>query len=174
MFVDTAKVSLKAGKGGDGAVSFRHEIYVPKGGPDGGDGGRGGDIVFRADRNTNTLIDFRFTPILTAENGKNGAGQRAAGRSGRDLVVDVPVGTVVYKLTDSPDEGSFATTGANDRELARNDGPSDRCPSGTIRELIADLTEDGQTAIIAHGGAGGFQYSAGTSDCRSRRAWRRV
>ena len=156
MFVDTAKVSLKAGKGGDGAVSFRHEIYVPKGGPDGGDGGRGGDIVFRADRNTNTLIDFRFTPILTAENGKNGAGQRAAGRSGRDLVVDVPVGTVVYKLTDSPDEGSFATTGANDRELARNDGPSDRCPSGTIRELIADLTEDGQTAIIAHGGAGGF------------------
>ena len=125
MFVDTAKVSLKAGKGGDGAVSFRHEIYIPKGGPDGGDGGRGGNIVFRADRNTNTLVDFRFTPILTAENGKNGAGQRAAGRSGRDLIVDVPVGTVVYRV-------------------------------GTDRELIADLTQDGQAAIIAHGGAGGF------------------
>ena len=61
MFVDTAKVSLKAGKGGDGAVSFRREIYIPKGGPDGGDGGKGGDIIFRADKDTNTLIDFRFT-----------------------------------------------------------------------------------------------------------------
>lgn len=98
MFVDVAKVSLKAGKGGNGAVSFRHEIYIPKGGPDGGDGGRGGSIIFRADRNTNTLIDFRFTPILTAEDGKNGSGQRAAGRSGKDLIVDVPVGTCVYKI----------------------------------------------------------------------------
>lgn len=97
MFVDKAKVSLKAGKGGDGAVSFRREIYIPKGGPDGGDGGKGGDIVFRADKNTNTLIDFRFTPILTAEDGKNGSGTRSAGRSGKDLIVDVPVGTVVYK-----------------------------------------------------------------------------
>ena len=97
MFVDTAKVSLKAGKGGNGAVSFRHEIYIPKGGPDGGDGGKGGDIVFRADKDTNTLIDFRFTPILTAEDGKNGSGQRSAGRSGKDLIVEVPVGTVVKK-----------------------------------------------------------------------------
>ena len=97
MFVDTAKVNLKAGKGGDGAVSFRHEIYIPKGGPDGGDGGRGGNIVFKADRNTNTLVDFRFTPILTAENGKNGAGQRSAGRSGKDLIIDVPIGTIVKK-----------------------------------------------------------------------------
>ena len=100
MFVDKAKVSLKAGKGGDGAVSFRHEIYIPKGGPDGGDGGKGGDIIFRADRNTNTLIDFRFTPILTAEDGKNGSGQRSAGRSGKNLIIDVPVGTVVYKNGD--------------------------------------------------------------------------
>ena len=72
MFVDTAKVKLQAGKGGDGAVSFRHEIYIPKGGPDGGDGGKGGSIIFRADKDTNTLIDFRYTPILEAENGKNG------------------------------------------------------------------------------------------------------
>ena len=77
MFIDTAKVSLQAGKGGNGAVSFRREIYIPKGGPDGGDGGRGGDIIFRADKNTNTLIDFRFTPILTAEDGKNGSGTRS-------------------------------------------------------------------------------------------------
>jgi GTPase len=97
MFTDTAKVSLKAGKGGDGAVSFRHEIYIPKGGPDGGDGGKGGSIIFRADEGTNTLIDFRFTPILTAEDGKNGSGQRSAGRSGKNLVVEVPIGTVVKK-----------------------------------------------------------------------------
>lgn len=122
MFVDIAKVSLKAGDGGNGAVSFRREIYIPKGGPDGGDGGRGGNIIFKADKDTNTLIDFRFTPILTAENGKNGAGQRAAGRSGKDLIVEVPIGTVVRK-------------------------------NG---EVIADLTADGQEAIIAKGGDGGF------------------
>lgn len=156
MFVDIAKVSLKAGKGGNGAVSFRREIYIPKGGPDGGDGGKGGDIIFRADRNTNTLIDFRFTPILTAEDGKNGSGQRSAGRSGKDLVIDVPVGTCVYKLTFDPNEGSFATTGANDREPTRNDGMGDRCPSGAKRELVADLTRDGQIAVIARGGSGGF------------------
>ena len=122
MFVDTAKVSLKAGDGGNGAVSFRREIYIPKGGPDGGDGGKGGDIIFRADKDTNTLVDFRFTPILTAENGKNGAGQRAAGRSGKNLIVEVPIGTVV-----------------------RRDG-----------QILADLTADGQEAIIAKGGDGGF------------------
>lgn len=129
MFVDTAKVSLKAGKGGDGAVSFRREIYIPKGGPDGGDGGKGGDIIFRADKDTNTLIDFRFTPILEAENGKNGSGSRSAGRSGKDLIVEVPIGTVIYRL---------------ERD------------SGLSRILIADLTEDGQEAIIAKGGDGGF------------------
>lgn len=97
MFVDTAKVKLSAGKGGDGAVSFRHEIYIPKGGPDGGDGGRGGSIIFRADKDTNTLLDFRYNPELKAENGKNGSGTRSSGRSGKDLIVEVPIGTVVKK-----------------------------------------------------------------------------
>lgn len=97
MFVDTAKVKLKAGKGGDGAVSFRHEIYIPKGGPDGGDGGRGGSIIFRADKDTNTLIDFRLNPEIKAENGKNGSGQRSAGRSGKDTIVEVPIGTLVKR-----------------------------------------------------------------------------
>lgn len=125
MFVDKARVSLKAGKGGNGAVSFRHEIYIPKGGPDGGDGGKGGDIIFRADKDTNTLIDFRFTPILEAENGKNGSGQRSAGRSGKDLIIEVPIGTCVYKVNQE-------------------------------RIFLADLVEDGQEAIIAKGGDGGF------------------
>ena len=118
MFVDTAKVKLSAGKGGDGAVSFRHEIYIPKGGPDGGDGGRGGSIIFRADKDTNTLLDFRYNPELKAENGKNGSGTRSAGRSGKDLIVEVPIGTVVKRdgkviadLTEDKQEAIIAKGG---------------------------------------------------------------
>ena len=94
MFVDTAKVFIKAGKGGNGAVSFRHEIYIPKGGPDGGDGGKGGDVVFVASKDCDTLIDF---PKLIAEDGKAGSGQKSSGKSGKDLIVEVPVGTVVKR-----------------------------------------------------------------------------
>jgi GTPase len=97
MFVDTAKVFVRAGNGGDGAVSFRHEIYVDKGGPDGGDGGKGGDVIFEASENVNTLVDFRYKPELKAESGKSGFKQNMRGRSGEDLVVKVPVGTVVQR-----------------------------------------------------------------------------
>ena len=153
MFVDVARVSLKAGKGGDGAVSFRREIYIPKGGPDGGDGGKGGDIVFRADKNTDSLIDFRFTPILTAEDGRNGSGSRSAGRSGKDLVIDVPVGTVVYKVGKPVSFEVVRDNGSGIASEPRNDG---RERSGPRTELVADLVEDGQTAVIARGGSGGF------------------
>ena len=122
MFVDTAKVYIKAGKGGNGAISFRHEIYIPKGGPDGGDGGKGGDVVFIASKDSDTLIDFRFQPKLIAEDGKAGSGQKSSGKSGKDLEIKVPVGTVV-----------------------KRDG-----------EIVADLTYDGQRAIVAHGGDGGY------------------
>lgn len=97
MFVDTAKVTIQAGKGGDGAVSFRHEIYVDKGGPDGGDGGRGGDVIFKATKNLNTLLDFRYKPELKAKPGQNGAKQNKRGRSGESLIVKVPMGTVVKR-----------------------------------------------------------------------------
>lgn len=97
MFVDTAKVTIQAGKGGNGAVSFRHEIYVDKGGPDGGDGGRGGDVIFKATKNLNTLIDFRFKPELKAKPGQNGAKRNKRGRSGEPLIVSVPMGTVVKR-----------------------------------------------------------------------------
>ena len=97
MFVDTAKVFIKAGKGGNGAISFRHEIYIPKGGPDGGDGGKGGDVVFVASKDCDTLIDFRFQPKLIAEDGKSGSGQKSSGKSGKDLIVEVPIGTVVKR-----------------------------------------------------------------------------
>jgi GTP-binding protein len=122
MFVDTAKVFIQAGKGGDGAVSFRHEIYIDKGGPDGGDGGRGGDVIFEATENLNTLLDFRYKPELKAKPGANGAKANRAGKSGSELVVSVPMGTVV-----------------------KRDG-----------EVIADLVEKGQRAVVAHGGGGGF------------------
>ena len=97
MFVDTAKVFIQAGKGGDGNVSFRHEIYVEKGGPDGGDGGKGGDVVFVATENLNTLIDFRYKPELKAAPGANGSKSNRRGKSGDNLYVKVPQGTLVKK-----------------------------------------------------------------------------
>lgn len=122
-FIDKTKVLVRAGAGGDGKMSFRQEKFIAKGGPDGGDGGHGGDVVFLASRNQNTLAAFRYQRELTAEPGQGGGKQRMHGKSGKDLVVPVPVGTVVMDM----------------------DG----------REL-ADLVEDGQTAIIAKGGKGGF------------------
>ncbi|MBC7943610.1 GTPase ObgE [Candidatus Saccharibacteria bacterium] len=97
MFVDTAKVFIQAGKGGNGAVSFRHEIYVDMGGPDGGAGGKGGDVIFVASENINTLIDFRFKPELKATPGQNGAKRDRHGRSGEPLFVKVPMGTIVRR-----------------------------------------------------------------------------
>jgi len=95
MFVDIAKIHLKAGKGGDGAVSFHREKYVAAGGPDGGDGGKGGDIVFKADSNLSTLADFRYKRKYAAESGQNGGASRCTGKSAPDLVIRVPVGTLV-------------------------------------------------------------------------------
>ena len=132
MFVDIAKVFVKAGKGGDGAVSFRHEKYVDKGGPDGGDGGRGGDVVFRATKDLNTLLSFRYKPELKAMNGMDGAKRDKRGRSGQTLVVPVPMGTLVTR-----------------------DG-----------KVIADLTADGQQAVVATGGDGGFGNAHFTSSTR--------
>lgn len=123
MFVDVAKVVVQAGKGGNGIVSFRHEKFVDKGGPDGGDGGKGGDVIFKADRNMNTLVDFRYKQELKAEDGLGGGKRKQHGRSGKNLIVKVPKGTIIRS-----DQG----------------------------ELIADLVEHGQSAIIAKGGDGGF------------------
>ncbi len=95
MFLDIATIFVKPGNGGDGAVSFHTEKYVAKGGPDGGDGGKGGDIVFVADANSSTLIDFRFAKHFRAQNGANGSGKNCTGKSGEDLVIRVPRGTVI-------------------------------------------------------------------------------
>jgi len=95
MFVDVAKIKIKAGNGGNGAVSFHREKYVANGGPDGGDGGKGGDIIFKADSNLSTLADFRYKRKYIAENGQNGKASRSSGKSAKDLVIRVPKGTLI-------------------------------------------------------------------------------
>lgn len=122
MFADSAVVIVSGGRGGNGAVSFRTEKYIDKGGPDGGDGGRGGNVMFVADENLNTLGHLRYKHELRAEDGQPGTERRKHGKSASDLIVRVPLGTSVF----------------------RGD------------ELIVDLTENGQKAIIAKGGDGGF------------------
>lgn len=95
MFVDRAKIFIKSGKGGNGAVSFRREPFVPEGGPDGGDGGKGGDIIFLADENMRTLMDFRYKRKYEAENGQDGMKKKRYGKNGQDMIIKVPVGTMV-------------------------------------------------------------------------------
>ncbi len=95
MFVDRAKIYIKSGKGGNGCVSFRREPFVPEGGPDGGDGGKGGDVVFQADRNLRTLMDFRYKRKYEAENGQDGMKKKRFGKNGENLIIKVPMGTVV-------------------------------------------------------------------------------
>jgi GTPase len=125
-FVDEAKITVRSGNGGKGAVSFRREKYVPRGGPDGGDGGKGGDVIFRASDNLLTLYDLRMQRLFEAESGRPGMGKARYGRGGQDLVVEVPVGSLIYELTEDESE-----------------------------ELVADLTEAGQEFVAAHGGQGG-------------------
>lgn len=133
MFVDSVELVLKAGDGGRGAVSFRHEIYVDKGGPDGGDGGDGGDIVLAATTNQDTLASYRYKKEMRASNGGDGSKQKRHGKNGQDLRLSVPVGTQVITS-----EG----------------------------EIVADLLEDGQEAIVAYGGKGGYGNAHFTSSVR--------
>jgi GTP-binding protein len=123
-FLDQAKIFVRSGAGGAGAVSFRREKFIEFGGPDGGEGGKGGDIVFEAVAGLNTLIDFRYTQHFRAPRGKGGAGSNRTGAGGDDLVIKVPVGTQLL---------------ADDDE----------------RTLLADLTLDGQRAVLLKGGMGG-------------------
>jgi GTP-binding protein len=128
MFVDEADIHVKAGDGGRGCLSFRREKFVPRGGPDGGDGGAGGSVFLVADPHRNTLVHFRFNPEFSAERGGHGQGANRHGRKGRDLEVPVPVGTVVHGR--DPDTGELTP--------------------------LADLTSIGERVLVARGGRGGL------------------
>ena len=172
-FVDRVRVMVRAGDGGDGAVAWRREAHVARGGPAGGDGGRGGDVVFVADPGLSTLLDLRYRQHLRAEHGRPGASKDRNGRGGEDLVVRVPVGTLVLVEGVVSDEGEVPPWArgdageermeqiwvgapeageANDpfaaREVARPDAPR-------AGEVLGDLIEPGQRLVVARGGRGG-------------------
>lgn len=139
MFLDEAIIMAQGGKGGNGALSWRREKYVPKGGPDGGDGGKGGSVVLIANENTDTLSDFVSRKKFEAQNGNNGGGNNRGGKDGEDTLLNVPTGTVVSALNE---KGEY--------------------------ETVADLRETGDRVIIAYGGRGGFGNAHFTSSVRQR------
>src|SRR4030042_3844944 len=111
MFIDEAIIQVKSGKGGDGAVHFRREKYVPRGGPDGGDGGKGGDVILEVVPTLNTLIAFQHKHRFRAQDGSNGAKQNMTGRSGEDLLIPVPPGTVVNEAATGQVLGDLVESG---------------------------------------------------------------
>jgi GTP-binding protein len=121
-FVDEARIEVRAGDGGDGCVSFRREKFVPRGGPDGGDGGRGGSVYLVADEGLNTLSDFEHQRVFSAERGGDGRGRQMSGRSGEDLRVPVPVGTVVYEADTGEYLGDLTEDEATLRVAAAGEG----------------------------------------------------
>jgi len=140
-FVDEATIRVEAGRGGDGALSFRREKFVPRGGPDGGDGGRGGSIHLRAVAGLNTLADFRYTAEYRARDGGRGGGSQRSGRSGEDLLIDVPLGTIVHDadsgeligdLTREGEELAVAVGGAGGLGNARFKSSVNRAPRRTV------------------------------------------
>jgi GTP-binding protein len=146
VFIDEIKVYARAGHGGKGCVAFRREKYRPKGGPAGGNGGRGGDVILQADNHLNNLIAQYYEPRLIAKDGQHGLGRGMDGAAGNDLIVKVPCGTVVWRLVGTG--GRLVRVGA---VAAPRPGPAH--PKG---ELIADLTEAGQQFLLCKGGRGGL------------------
>src|SRR4051812_13761767 len=145
MFVDEVDIHVEAGHGGRGALAFRREKFIPRGGPSGGDGGLGGSAYFVASPPTNTPINYPYPPQSRAENGQHGMGSNCTGRSGADLELAVPIGTLIYEKTDDPEHPW---------------------------KLIADLSTEGQRVLVAKGGRGGMgnaQFATSTN-----RAPRRV
>lgn len=130
-FIDESKINIKAGNGGNGSVSFRREKFIPRGGPDGGDGGRGGSVIFECVKDLNTLIDYRFVQHFKAENGKKGLGANRTGAAGEDLILKVPQGTQIFTEAEGNEEET----------------------------LLADMTEPGERVMILRGGNGGFGNS---------------
>lgn len=182
MFVDEIKIHARAGHGGKGCVAFRREKFRPKGGPDGGNGGRGGDVILEANHDLNNLIGQYYQPRLIAENGGNGLGKGMDGAAGKDLIVKVPCGTLVWKLPSSMAASGSAQLEESDEEIPRfrtsasqrpvirhsqagaamevdlsEPTSAERSRDGDSKgELIADLTEHGERFVLCKGGRGGL------------------
>ena len=148
MFVDEVDIVVTSGAGGRGAMSFRREKFVPRGGPDGGNGGAGGSVYLVASPHINTLVNFRFHPEHEAERGKHGTGANRTGANGKDLILEVPIGTLVYAAP-TEDTDPDAPTRPHAPAVPRPHPPGEW-------SLVADLTEEGQRALLAKGGKGGL------------------
>jgi GTP-binding protein len=184
MFIDEIKVFAHAGHGGKGAVAFHREAYVPKGGPSGGNGGRGGSVILQADHDLNNLINQFYVPRLVAQKGEGGKGKGMDGIAGKDLIVKVPCGTMVWRLPSKPkpeeeetdeweevdEENPLFKSSTGKRPVIRTSaqGPAleidlskDDPEPGVVvdavkGELVADLTQDGQQFVLCKGGRGGL------------------
>ncbi len=165
MFIDHIRILAKAGDGGDGCVSFRRESFVPKGGPDGGDGGRGGSVILRADTHQDNLTPFFYEPIVKAKNGDRGHGKQCSGKSAADKIVPAPIGTIVYRLPAQEKREGLEPSVAYGTDATFVDlskaprDPADTAPQAADAselEMIADLTEPGQEFVLAQGGKGGL------------------
>lgn len=183
MFIDEIKVFARAGHGGKGAVAFHREAYVPKGGPSGGNGGRGGSVILQADHDLNNLINQYYVPRLIAQRGEGGMGKGMDGIAGKDLIVKVPCGTMVWRLPSKPaaaepeidpeethEANPLFKTGTGKRPIIRTSGTErameidlsqDDFGDGSTHdpakgELVADLTQDGQQFVLCKGGRGGL------------------
>ncbi|MGC3959373.1 MAG: GTPase ObgE [Verrucomicrobiota bacterium] len=185
MFIDEIKVFARAGHGGKGAVAFHREAYVPKGGPSGGNGGRGGSVILQADHDLNNLINQYYVPRLIAQKGEGGMGKGMDGIAGKDLIVKVPCGTLVWRLPaaakpeepeaeidpeETHEENPLLKSSTGKRPVIRSSGSAyafeydlsqddsgDGLTSDPVKgELVADLTQDGQQFVLCKGGRGGL------------------
>ena len=155
MFVDRIKVFAQAGSGGRGSVSFRREKFVPKGGPDGGDGGRGGDVILRADHHVDNLSTLFYEPIIKAKSGGHGMGKKMHGRSAPSKIVKVPIGTIVWNAEEGKRQTVRAGRALNVERPTPNSEQSAISNQRSAIEPIVDLTRDGQEFVLCQGGAGG-------------------
>jgi GTPase len=172
MFVDEVEIEISAGDGGRGAMSFRREKFVPRGGPDGGDGGNGGSVYLVASPHVNTLVQYRFHPEHRAERGKHGQGAKRSGAMGKDLELEVPIGTLVFAKEKSGHEDMGTSGQGNADAAALPNGPMSPSTHEPDWVLVADLTESGQRALVARGGKGGLGNAHfATSTNRAPRKW---